>query len=188
MSTEPSDAELAVRIGRGDRWAQEAFYRRYVAEVVGLAQRLMGRTSDAEDVAQEAFVTAFQSWSQLRELDRAAAWLMRIAVRSVHRRFRRQRLLRLLGLDRSLDEAPLEALARDDTSAEHRSELAALDEVLKRLSPELRIAWMLRNVEGLQLDEVAEQCDCSKATAKRRIAAAHGRVLRHVAIEEVDDG
>ena len=184
---EPSDTDLARRIGRGDRWAEEAFYRRHVVQVVGLAQRLLGNSWDAEDVAQETFITAFEIWNQLRDYERARAWLMQIAVRKVHRRFRRRGLLRLLGLDRSVDDLPLDALAHEDTSAEVRSELLVLDAVLKSLPAKSKIPWMLRYVEGLPLDEVAEKCDCSLSTAKRRIAAAHRVVSRQVELVGVFD-
>jgi len=182
-----SDADLARRIGRGERWAEEAFYRRHVVRVLGLAQRLLGNHSDAEDVAQETFATAFEIWHQLRDYERAQSWLMQIAVRKVHRKFRKRRVMRLLGLDRGLDDLPLDALAREDTSAEVRSELLVLDSALKSLSARARVPWMLRYIEGLPLDEVALQCDCSLATAKRRIASAHRMLSRRVAIGEMRD-
>jgi len=182
-----SDADLARRVGRGERWAEEAFYRRHVVRVLGLAQRLLGNHSDAEDVAQETFATAFEIWHQLRDYERAQSWLMQIAVRKVHRKFRKRRVMRLLGLDRGLDDLPLDALAREDTSAEVRSELLVLDSALKSLSARARVPWMLRYIEGLPLDEVALQCDCSLATAKRRIASAHRMLSRRVAIGEMRD-
>ncbi|HET7543250.1 MAG TPA: RNA polymerase sigma factor [Polyangiaceae bacterium] len=184
---EPSDLDLARRIAQGERWAEEAFYRRYAAQVLALAQRLLGNSWDAEDVTQETFVTAFEIWHQLREQERARSWLMQIAVRKVHRQFRRRRLLRLLGLERSWDDLPLEALARDDTSAELRSELQVLDLALKSLAPKAKIPWMLRYVEGLPLEEVADRCECSLSTAKRRIADAQRVVARHLTIEEEGD-
>jgi RNA polymerase sigma-70 factor (ECF subfamily) len=187
VPSESSDAELARRVGRGERWAEEAFYRRHVLHVVGLAQRLLGNSWDAEDVAQETFITAFQIWDQLRDTGRARSWLMQIAVRQVHRKFRKRRLLRLLGLDRTLDDAPLDVLATEDTSAEVRSELAVLDGVLKSLPAKRKIAWMLRYVEGLPLEEVAKKCDCSLATVKRRIAAAHQVISRHVQVARPAD-
>jgi len=95
--------------------------------------------------------------------------------------------MRLLGLDRGLDDLPLDALAREDTSAEVRSELLVLDSALKSLSARARVPWMLRYIEGLPLDEVALQCDCSLATAKRRIASAHRMLSRRVAIGEMRD-
>ena len=183
---EPSDSDLARRIGQGERWAEEAFYRRHVVQVVGIAQRLLGNGSDAEDVAQETFTTAFEIWHQLRDYERARPWLLQIAVRKVHRKFRKRRVLRLLGLDQSLDDLPLEVLAHEDTSAEVRSDLRLLDSVLKSLSAKSRIPWMLRYIEGLPLEEVAAQCDCSLATAKRRIADAHRLVSRQVSMGEVE--
>ena len=185
---EPSDAELARRIARGERWAEEAFYRRHAPQVLTLTQRLLGNSWDAEDVTQETFVTAFEIWHQLRDQERARSWLLQIAVRKVHRKFRRRRLLRLLGLDRNWDDLPLDALAREDVSAEARSELMVLNLALNRLAPKSKIPWMLRYIEGLPLEEVAERCDCSLATIKRRIADAHRIVTRHLTIEGEDDG
>ena len=74
------------------------------------------------------------------------------------------------------------------TGAEVRTELALLDEVLARLAVPVRIAWMLRHVEGWPLDDVAAHCACSLATAKRRIAAAQSEIARHVRWCEVSDG
>lgn len=179
-----SVTELVERIGRGDRWAEEAFYRRHVALVQSTVRRLLGRTAEAEDVVQDAFVTAFEIWDQLREPEHARNWLLTIAVRKVHRRFRRRRLSRLLGLDQTTDDATLEALARPDLGGEARAELALLDRVLRTVPPEARIAWMLRHVEGSSLEEVAVLCECSLATIKRRISVADAKVSEHVRLTE----
>jgi len=182
-----SDSELARRIGRGERWAEEAFYRRHIAQVVALAQRLLGNSADAEDVAQETFVTAFAIWNQLRDHERVRAWLLQITVRKVYRVLRKRRLLRLFGLDRSIDDLPLDALAREDLASEARSDLMVLDALLKRVPPNQKIPWMLRHVEAMPLDEIAEKCACSLATAKRRIAAVQALVERQLELEVSDD-
>jgi RNA polymerase sigma-70 factor (ECF subfamily) len=173
-------AELAERIRRGDTWAEEAFYRRHVAGVRAVVRRLLGNATDAEDVVQDAFVTAFEIWGQLREPEQAGKWLLTIAIRKVHRRFRKRRLLRLLGLDQTTDDATLESFGRPDITGEARAELALLDALLQRVAATERVAWMLRYVEGMSLDEVATACECSLATAKRRIAAVNARVERHL--------
>src|SRR5689334_23725560 len=169
-------AELAERIRRGDTWAEEAFYRRHVLGVRAVVRRLLGNSADAEDVVQDAFVTAFEIWEQLRDPDQAGKWLLTIAIRKVHRRFRRRRLMRLFGLDQTTDDATLESLGRPDLSGEARAELALLDAALRRTPAAERVAWMLRHVEGMSLDEVAAACSCSLATAKRRIVAVSARV------------
>jgi RNA polymerase sigma-70 factor (ECF subfamily) len=122
-------AELAERIRRGDTWAEEAFYRRHVVGVRAVVRRLLGSSVDAEDVVQDAFVTAFEIWEQLRDPDQAGSWLLTIAIRKVHRRFRRRRLMRLLGLDQTTEDTTLESLGRHDLTGEARAELALLDHI-----------------------------------------------------------
>ena len=160
------DPELIERLARGDAWAKEALYRKYVHTIFGLALRLLGQRADAEDVVQDTFAEALRD------------------VHQVHRRFRRRRLLRVLGLERS-EEPALDGFASPAVSAEQRLELRLLAQVLASLPARERMAWSLRFVEGCSLDEVARYCDCSLATAKRRIASAQRVVARHVRIAEV---
>jgi RNA polymerase sigma-70 factor, ECF subfamily len=179
-----SDAELVKRAVDGDGWAEEALYRRYADLVLGLAKRLLGNRDEAADVAQDAFLVAFEKLPQLRDASTFKTWLMQIAVRYVHRRFRHRRLLGWLGLDVYADEASLESLVAADAPLEVRVELARLDKVVSKLPPAIRVPWMLRYVEGAELTEVAALCDCSLATAKRRIGAAQARVARAFALRE----
>ena len=110
-------------------------------------------------------------------------WLVQIAVRKVHRRFRRRRLLRTLGFDTTSPDAGIAAQASSEISPEQRAELVLLDRVLAGLPAAERVAWSLRCVEGMRLEEVALACSCSLATVKRRIAAAHAVVSKHVALD-----
>lgn len=176
-----TDAELVRRAADGDAWAEEAIYRRYVTLVLGTSRRLLADNSDAEDVAQETFATAFGAWSQLREPERLRQWLLQIAVRKVHRRFRRRKLLRALGFDDGPNDATLDVLARTDCPQETRMELSLLAKALDKLSVNDRVAWMLRHVEGLSLEEVAQECGCSLSAAKRRITSASEKIARFAA-------
>ncbi|NLE85696.1 MAG: sigma-70 family RNA polymerase sigma factor [Myxococcales bacterium] len=178
-----ADAELVERVARGDGWAEEVVYRRHAPAVIGVARRLLASQTEAEDVAQDTFVTAFEIWGQLRDPHRLKQWLIQIAVRKVHRIFRRRRLLRVLGIRSSENPDTLEQWAHPTTNAEVRAELALLDKALHGVTPAQRIAWMLRYVEGMSLDEVAFECSCSLATAKRRIAAAQAAVGALVHLE-----
>jgi|SRR5690606_4565647 len=174
-----SDVDLANRLMAGEPWAREAFYRRYVKAVWCTALRLVGDRADADDVVQDTFVEALRDVSKLREPSRMRAWLLQITVHQAHRRFRKRKLLRRLGLERPQEDGLLETLAKPGASTETRAELACIDRVLGRVSASQRFAWMLRHVEGLSLEEVAEACDCSLATAKRRIA----RTAQHLEAE-----
>ena len=125
-------------------------YRRYAAGLLSMAARLLGNRGDAEEVVQDTFVTAFEQLTTLREPAAVRGWLGQIAVSLVRRRFRRLRLTRLLGLDRGADDATLEALADAGSApADQRAELALVDRLLRRMRATVRIAWMLRRVEGL---------------------------------------
>jgi RNA polymerase sigma-70 factor (ECF subfamily) len=178
-----SDDELVIRATKGDRWAQEAIYRRYVGFIARTTTRLLGRRDDAEDVVQDTFAIGLAQLHTLRDGAAVRAWLAQIAVSQVRRRFRRTKLLRVLGLDRGADDATLEQFASDDATPEVRSEIAALDRILRTLPAEERFAWMLRRVEGWGLDEVALACKCSLATVKRRVSSVDERVRAVVDVE-----
>jgi len=179
------DAQLAGRALAGERGAEEAIYRRHVGYVAGMVLRLVVDQAETEDIVQDTFALALEKLPRLRHLPSLRAWLARIAVSQVHRRFRRRRLLRMLGLDRGEDPAAaLERVAAPDAGPDVRSELAALGRVLHALPIAQRIAWSLRYVEGATLEEVASSCACSLATAKRRIAAADEHVRARVCVSD----
>lgn len=175
------DATLVARAREGEAWAEDAIVRRYYAPIAGTVARLLGDRDEALDVVQDTFETLLVELADLRDPAALRGWLMQIAVRKVHRRFRRRSLLRALGF--GADEEGLATLASEDGGPEARAELALLDRALAELPAAERIAWTLRRVEGLQLEEVARSCGCSLATAKRRIGAAEERVRARVAID-----
>ena len=155
-------------------------YRRHAGSLLAMTVRLLANRSEAEEIVQDTFVTAFEQLGTLREPGAVRGWLGQIAVNLVRRRFRRGRLMRFLGLDRGADDATLESLADPGVSSDQRAELALVDRLLRGMKPALRLAWMLRRVDGLELGEVASLCDCSLATIKRRIVEADAIVDRHV--------
>jgi RNA polymerase sigma-70 factor (ECF subfamily) len=149
---------------------------------------LLGGADDAEDVVQDSFLYAFERIHKLRNPAAFKSWLQRIAVGRARNFLRRKRLTRALGLDRSADDATLEALADKDMGPEQHAELALIDDVLREVPADARIAWILRYVEGQTLDDIALALDCSLSTVKRRIRATHTRVLEVVNLEEDDHG
>lgn len=176
-----ADEVLVLRGREGDRWAEEALFRRYVVPLTAMITHVVGNTADADDVVQDAFGEALRDLPKLREPAAFRAWLYRIAINRAKKAIRKRRLLRMLGLDRSLDDATLAIDAEDGTSPEARMELALLDEALAHLPADERIAWMLRYVHGHSLEEIAEWLGCSLATVKRRIAATQLGIDAHVA-------
>ena len=185
-SAEPSDAVLVARCCAGDSRAEETIYLRHVGYVTSLCMRLLGNREEAEDAAQDTFVDVLQQLSRLRDPERLKQWITRVAVHKVHRRFRRRKLLRALGMyGMDHDVAVLAAAAH--STPEQAAELERLSQLLGGLPDEQRAAWVLRYVDGHKLEEVARLCSCSLATIKRRIGSADAVVRAHVRLEEAHD-
>lgn len=170
------DAALVARAQEGDRWAEEALYRRHVRAVTNAVTRLLGRIADADDVVQDTFVKAFEHIHDVRDGVAFRAWIQRVAVTLCHRRFRRNALMRALGLDRHRDDATLSAQAREGSRPDLAAELREIDRALAALSIAARSAWILHRVEGWTLEETAAALGVSLATAKRRLSEADQRV------------
>jgi RNA polymerase sigma-70 factor (ECF subfamily) len=177
-----SDAALVGAAIAGKRWAEEMLYRRHVPAVSQTVATLLGRMSECEDVVQDTFLEALGDLRALREPSVFRGWVLRIAVHKCHRRFRKRKLLRAIGLDQSVDDVTLERLAAPGLSIEHKAELARLDAALAPLAERERSAWILRYVHGHELTEVAELSGVSLATAKRMLGRAQDHVARHVSM------
>lgn len=179
----PPDAELVRRARGGDRWASEALYRRHVADAARIATFLLRRHADAEDVVQDAFVSALTNLDRLRDPSTFGGWLARIVANGARGRIRRRRVLGWFGCDRAQDDARLDQIVAPGATAEQRTELALLDGALSRLPVAERMAWTLRFVEGWRLAEIAEALGVSLATAKRRLRAGQDAMMARIGPE-----
>lgn len=149
-------------------------YARHSRYVAGIAFRLMGRDDEIEDVVQDVFFELLRRHKQLVDIESLGGWLSTVTVRIVGKKLRRRRLKLRLGFVQQEDD--YERAASSDASPECKIELQRLYKALDRLGVDERLAWTLRHIEREKIDIVAERCDVSLATAKRRIARAH-RVL-----------
>ena len=177
---EPSDGDLVEAAREGARWAKEALYRRHVGMVTGLAHRLLAGDGDVDDLVQDAFVEAFVNLEKLSHPQAFAKWIGSIVVHGARKRIRRQKLRRRLGF-RSADAPDLERLVADTAPPDVSTELRTLYEMVSALPTDVRIALLLRRVEGLSVPEIAERMGRSPATVKRRIH--DGEVLLQARLE-----
>ncbi len=189
MTIDPQtpDRELieACRDVQDDRFeaAFEELYRRYRDRVYSIAYRITGSTTDAMDVVQESFRVLFLKISTFRFDARFSTWLFRIVVNcSIDlRRRERQRSGRagqsLQNLHEGAEPADegMDPLASAETSEVGEQVQMAIG----RLSPKLRAILVLRYLEGLSYDEIAETLEVQLGTVKSRLARAH------LAIEQV---
>ncbi|MDA0932746.1 MAG: sigma-70 family RNA polymerase sigma factor [Planctomycetota bacterium] len=189
MTIDPQtpDRELieACQDVQDDRFeaAFEELYRRYRDRVYSIAYRITGSTTDAMDVVQESFRVLFLKISTFRFDARFSTWLFRIVVNCSidHRRRERQRSGRIGQSLQHLHEGsePVDD-GKDPLSSAETSELGEQVQVaISRLSPKLRAILVLRYLEGLSYDEIAETLEVQLGTVKSRLARAH------LAIEQV---
>jgi len=147
---------------------QNRFVSEHLRRIFVQIYRIVGNVADAQDLTQEAFIKALQHQEQLKDEQKAAHWLSRIATNTAIDFLRRSGRATFCELDeapQSHGESPEQILLR----GEQRN---YLEDGLRLLSPRERAALLLRDVEGLPAEEVARQLDCSMATVRSHIANA----------------
>ena len=181
---EREEALWLARARAGDEAAYRWLLGRYRARAVRLAAHVLRREGEAEDVAQEAFLRAFRRLPSFRGEGRFSAWLFGIVVR--------------LCLDRRRSawwthEAPEEAAPPPSSSPASSAEVAdtrlLVEALLDRLSPPIRAALVLREMEGLDYDEIAATLGIPVGTVRSRLhtARAQFRALWTAALEDEED-
>jgi RNA polymerase sigma-70 factor, ECF subfamily len=173
------DAQLVLLGARGDAGAFEQLYRRPAAFAIHLATRIEGSARDVEDIVHDAFLRAYERLGDLVDPAAFRSWLGSIIVHKVRSRMRRARLLGVLGMGKSSEPVDLDALASPAASPHIRAQIAQIYALLQTLPADERIAWILRSVEGHDLETVAQMTGCSLATVKRRISRAQHFLDEH---------
>lgn len=171
-----TDAELVEAARGGAPWATRQIYERHSRWVYGLAYRL---TSDMEvdDLVQDTFVSAFESLGALKEPQNLRAWLRGIVIRMAARRIRWIRLRRKLGLLPAQDfevESVLSSTAPPDVVAE----LKVVYRAVESMPAQQRTALILKRVEGMSHEQIADALGVSVPTARRRLSDAEAALAR----------
>lgn len=169
-SGELPDATLVLEAREGQQWAREALFRRHVKRIMALAFRLMPE-EDPEDLAHDVFVKALGSLDTLANPAAFGPWLSAVTVTLIKMKLRKKRWLRRIGMAKS-EELDAESLMSRDAPEGVRIALGDLYKAAEKLGEEERIALLLQRIEGLELQQIAEQMHLSLATVKRRIARA----------------
>lgn len=166
------DAILVQRALDGDTAAFAEIIRRHTPLMRAYVFRIVGSLADADDVVQEACVTAWRRLEELRDPAAVKAWLMRIASREAFTGIRRRR-----------DEQPIDGY-RDVASADalpeqaviRHAQLKALSDALDRLSDDQRRCWLLREIAELSYAEIAEEMDIAPSTVRGTLARARASI------------
>ena len=157
---------------------QNRFVQENMRRVFLLIYRIVRNVDDAQDLTQEAFIKALQRQDQLKDLEKATHWLSRIATNTAIDFLRRSGRVNFT----DLDDAPATALRSRAENAEQRvlraEQRSYLESGLDVLTGREKLALLLRDVEDMPADEVAEHLGCSKATVRSHIANARVKLRR----------
>jgi len=182
MNAKPStrdEAEIIASILDGDIEQYHNLIKPYELSVYRMALSFMKNESDAEDVAQEAFLKAFQNLAQFRGQAKFSTWLISITLNEARRRLWRQSVVRTESFDEFTDgvgdispallrdwrEIPFESLERKEIRE-------MLREGIARLPPSYREVLLLRDVEGLSIEDTASLLTISTANVRVRLHRA----------------
>jgi RNA polymerase sigma-70 factor, ECF subfamily len=163
---ELDEATLVVRAQEGDVRAFEVLARRHQAALYRLAVRVMGDPTEAEDALQEALVDAWRRIERFRSDSAFSTWMYRVVTNRCLAMLRRRRPVPV----ERLTEPP--APDSPERSAEVDAGIAALGQALQELRTELRVCWVLRELEGLSYAEIAQITAASEDAVRGRIHRA----------------
>ncbi len=178
---ETDDTALVERFKNGDESAFEELVRAYQDRIYTLCRHMLGDIHDAEDAAQDSFLKAYQHLKSFVPEASLYTWLYRIAVNTCidYRRkpFWESLFKRFAEGEEYLAEPPSGAPS-PDRLYESKQMGDLLRQSLARLSPKLRSSIVLKEVEGLSYEEIAEVLDISMGTVKSRIARARDELKK----------
>ncbi len=176
-----SDEELIKDAIHGKKEAFGELVRRYEKRVYSLAYSILLNRDDAMDISQEVFIKAYEGLSRYRGGSQFFTWLYRIVVNLCIDFTRREKAKGEIEYIDAID--PGEAHARlcahqqtPEEAAAGRERLMVLKEALDSLPQDQRIAIILREIEGLSYEEIAETMNCSIGTVMSRIHYARKKL------------
>jgi RNA polymerase sigma-70 factor (ECF subfamily) len=158
----------------GNRAAFGELVRKYQDRICNLCRHMLADPDDADDAAQDTFVKAFQGAKGFTPTSTFYTWLYRIAVNTCldyQRKYSLRSLFFPPGKEEHLDIIPSAAPSPETACADKQS-IHALSVALLRLSKKLRTVIVLKELEGLSYEEIAEVLDVSVGTIKSRISRA----------------
>lgn len=178
----PND-ELVRRAKAGDLAAFEELVSRQERQIYSLAFRILQNPHDAEDVTQQAFLSAVENLAKFREESSFATWLNRIATFAALKVIRKRKGLATVSLEEATEpqedydsiphpeyiadwkQSPEQLVERDETRR-------LLDDALAKLDEKHRLVFLLRDVEGLSVAETAGALGLTESNVKMRLLRA----------------
>ena len=172
-----SDHALAMAAGAGDMAAFEQLYVRHNRRVYSVCLRMTQNATEAEDLAQEAFIQLFRKIGSFRGESAFTTWLHRLTVNQVLMHFRK----RSVKLERTTEEGdtPIQIVrGTEDPNKMPVLDRISLDRALKQLPPGYRSIFVLHDIEGHEHEEIAKMLGVAVGTSKSQLHKARMKLRR----------
>ena len=188
------DARILRGLRAGIEEAYEELIEGYEQQLYGMIYRLLGNPMDAADVVQEVFLKVFRTINSFREQSSLRTWIYRIAVNEAHNH--RRWLVRHCRCEVSMEDehgrqSALECAADPGRSPYEQAlegeNRTLIERALTRVSPVFRTAVVLRDIQNLSYEEIAEILQVSLGTVKSRILRGR-EALRRELTQRPDQG
>jgi RNA polymerase sigma-70 factor (ECF subfamily) len=178
-----ADSNLVTRCLRGDEPAWEDLVRLHTRKVYGLCYRFTGSGSEAQDLTQEVFLRVFRTIKTFRSAEGSfGTWLARVTRNLLIDHYRRTRQERVTdSIEEQLptiEETGAVASTRPDQAVAGREASEILQATLQKLSPDLREAVILRDLQEMEYREIAGVLDIPEGTVKSRINRGRAELAR----------
>src|SRR6266478_5659301 len=180
--------EKLIRAGkRGDSEAVEVLFRRYHRPLFQTALRVLGNAEDAEDALQDGMLSAYRNLKRFEGRSQFSTWLTRIVINAALMRRRSAKARPAVSLDESPREDELPAAERFADEGPNPEQVFASTEIremisenLDELSPLLRTAFVLREVQGYSTGEAAKKLGVTENTLKARLWRARHQMAERL--------
>lgn len=173
------DKDLVHQVQQGNKRAFDLIVLKYQRRIMRLLARMISDPAEVEDVAQETFIKAYRALPQFRGDSNFYTWLYRIAINSARNwqvaNGRRPLLLNEYQNEDGETFSALDTLTDINTPESElvsRQVASAVKTAINELAPELRTAILLREIEGLSYEDIAQTMDCPIGTVRSRIFRA----------------
>ncbi len=186
MSSQSSDKKLVKRVQRGDKGAFDLLVLKYQHKIVNLVMRYVRDPELALDITQEAFIKAYRALPRFRGDSAFYTWMYRIAVNTAKNHLAAQRRRPMnVELDfQDPDQYDLHAQLKETDTPEAISLSHELKETVENaiaaLPEDLRTAIILRELEGMSYEEIAQTMECPVGTVRSRIFRARDAISKKI--------
>jgi RNA polymerase sigma-70 factor (ECF subfamily) len=191
-ATTADDARVLRGLRAGIEEAYEELIQRFQQPIYGMVYRLLGHSGDASDVVQDVFLKVFRNVHSFREQCSLRTWIYRIAVNEAynHRRWFSRHCRNEVSLEYERDDEQQSFLPVDPGRSPYHQTLDSenrtlVEEALTRINPDFRTAVVLRDIENLSYEEIADILQLSLGTVKSRILRGR-EALRRELSQRVD--